>query len=157
MTRDDNSNREGDKRGHKGYGWTNVGRPPKDWNRPGHRPRAARGGKWTRETAAEAGMRRGAQRRLAEAGKLGEPGTGFIIVPTFVRPRGTSKVPSSDSKITWHKILAHDTWKFSIPSCVIFQQVLIFYVAYLIWNERHHNSPQKISGQYVCSNHCLFK
>ena len=68
MTGDGDSHGEGDSRGHIIYGVINVGQTPRDRQGPGHRPRAARGGKRTRDTVAEAGMRRGAQIQVAEAG-----------------------------------------------------------------------------------------
>ena len=67
MTRDDDSHGEVDMRVHNVDEGTNNGRPPRDQQGLGHRPRAARGGERTRDMAAEAGTRRGAQRRAAEA------------------------------------------------------------------------------------------
>ena len=47
---------------------TNNGRPPRDQQGLGHRPRAARGGERTWDMAVEAGMRSRAHRQAAEAG-----------------------------------------------------------------------------------------
>ena len=67
MTRDENFMGEGDRWVHNRDRGTDGILPPRDQQEPGHRPRRAMRGEQTRYTLAEAGMRRGAQRRAAEA------------------------------------------------------------------------------------------
>ena len=81
MTGDNDSHGEGDRQGHNRDRGTNGIRPPRDQQGPGHRPRVVRGGERTRDTAEEAGMRRGAQRRMAEAGGWGRSPGGKRITP----------------------------------------------------------------------------
>ena len=60
-------------------------------------------------------------------------------------------------QIIQNKILAPDTWKFSIPARVIVQQVLVVYLSYFLWNGIYHNITHAISEKSVCSNRCLLK
>ena len=67
-------NREVERKVQKVDGGNNGERPHRDRQGPGRRPRAARGGERTRDTAAEAGMWHGVQIREKEAGgwRVGE-------------------------------------------------------------------------------------
>ena len=53
--------------------------------------------------------------------------------------------------------MAPDTLKFSRPSSVIVQEVLVVYLEDFIWKEIYHHVPHKISVQTVCSNHYLLQ
>ena len=66
MTRDNDSHGEGDRQEQRDTEVTVTETPPRERQGPGHRPRMERGGKRTRETEAEAGIRRRAQRLSAE-------------------------------------------------------------------------------------------
>ena len=53
--------------------------------------------------------------------------------------------------------MAPDTLKFSRPSSVIVQEVLVVYLEDFIWKGIYHHVPHKIYGQTVCSNHYLLQ
>ena len=49
-----------------------------------------------------------------------------------------------------------DTWNLSRYTRVISQYYLLVYLSYLFLDWIYHHINLKISGQYLCYNHCLF-